>query len=213
MRDPTVSAAGMRIVKLLVGTPPQTVTSLMEAAGVTRTAVTEQLNELVAAGLVHRGTERLPGRGRPRHLYSATDTAMLLLFGHNQRLVAPAIWRAIEELGGPQFCRKVLAQVAHSLAEHYKQRITAKEPKRRLRQMIKVLCDEGGLVEATEKDGRLVMRKRSCPFASMVDEKRSICWVDLEMISEVVGRRVRRTACRHDGDPCCVFELVSESDR
>ena len=58
-----VSQAGMRIVRLLVGRPPQSVTDLIEAAGVTRTAVTEQLNELLAAGFVERTTERPMGRG------------------------------------------------------------------------------------------------------------------------------------------------------
>ena len=45
MADATISAAGLRIAKLLVGHPPQTVSDLLDAAGVTRTAVTEQLNE------------------------------------------------------------------------------------------------------------------------------------------------------------------------
>jgi predicted ArsR family transcriptional regulator len=44
----------------------------------------------------------------------------------------------------------------------------------------------------------------------MVDEKRSICCVDQEMMSNIVGKSVRRTACRHDGAPCCTFEIVEE---
>ena len=47
MRDATVSDAGMRIVRLLVGKEPQTVVDLMRATGVTRTAVGYQLIELV----------------------------------------------------------------------------------------------------------------------------------------------------------------------
>ena len=96
----SISLAGMKVVKLLVGKPPQTVADLIEATGVTRTAVTEQLNELVAAGFVDRETERLSGRGRPRHLYQATDDALVLLFSGNQQLVVPAIWHALEEIGG-----------------------------------------------------------------------------------------------------------------
>ena len=57
MPDAIISAAGLRIVKLLVGNPPQTVSDLIGATRVTRTAVTEQLNELVAAGYVERGHE------------------------------------------------------------------------------------------------------------------------------------------------------------
>jgi predicted ArsR family transcriptional regulator len=210
MPDATVSAAGLRVVKLLVGNRPQTVADLIRATGVTRTAVTEQLNELVAAGFVERSTERLPGRGRPRHLYKATDASLLLLFANNQRLVVPAVWQAIREVGGDKLAKEILRRVSQFLADHYNRRIAATQPKARLRELIDVLCQEGGLVEAHEEDGQLVMYKRSCPFISMLDEKRSVCAVDLEMMSAVVGRPVRRTACRHDGAPCCTFEITNE---
>lgn len=208
MPDATVSAASMRIVKLLVGTPPQTVADLIETTGVTRTAVTEQLNELVAAGFVERAPQRLPGRGRPRHLYTATDAALLLLFANSQRLVVPAIWRAISNIGGSKLTQKVLGQVSHSLADYYSRKITAEDPRERLLQMTELLREEGGLVEVVEEDGQISMLKRSCPFISMLDEARSVCCVDQAMMTAVVGMPVRRTSCRHEGDPCCTFTII-----
>jgi len=210
MPDATISAAGLRVVKLLVGSAPRTVADLIRATGVTRTAVTEQLNELVAAGFVERSTERLPGRGRPRHLYKATDASLLVLFANSQRLVVPAVWQALRETGGEKLVKDVLRRVSLLLADHYNRRIRATEPKARLGELIDLLCQEGGLVEAVEENGQLVMYKRTCPFISMLDEKRSICSVDLEMMSSVVGRPVQRTACRHDGAPCCTFEIAHE---
>jgi predicted ArsR family transcriptional regulator len=207
--EATVTAAGLRVVKLLVGKPPQTVSDLIEVMGVTRTAVTEQLNELVAAGFVKRETERLPGRGRPRHLYRTTDAALLLLFADKQRLVVPAVWQAIRNIGGEKLMRDVLKRVSRCLADYYNRKVIAVKPEERLREMIDILNHEGGLVEAVEEDGHLVMYKRSCPFISMVDAERSICCVDLEMLNSVVGRSVLRTACRHDGDPCCTFEIAN----
>ncbi len=208
MSGATLSAAGMRVVKLLIGTPPQTVSNLIRALGVTRTAVAEQLSELLAAGLVERSTQRLTGRGRPHHVYQATPAAMVLLFAGNQRLVAPAIWQAVREIGGERMARKVLKRVSRTLAEHYTSQITATRPADRLRQFIELLSAEGGLLEAVENgDGRWVLHKRSCPFLSMVDEERSVCFIDREMLGTVVGRPVRQTACRHEGDPCCTFEI------
>ena len=209
MPEATVSPAAMRIVRLLVGNRPLTVADIMDTAGVTRTAITEQLNELVAGGFVDRAIERLPGRGRPRQLYSATSAALLLLFASNQRLVVPAIWKAIDELGGRDLVRKVLRRVTQQMVEHYRPRISAKTPPERLRQMTQLLTEEGHLVEIAEDDaGTLVMRKRSCPFISMFEEMRAVCDVDLDLMSAVVGAPVKRTACRHDGAPCCTFELA-----
>ena len=207
MSGATLTAAGMRVMKLLVGNPPQTVSDLIGAAGVTRTAVAEQLNELLAAGLVQRSMERLTGRGRPRHLYQATPAAMMLLFADRQRLVVPAIWQAIRDIGGENMARKILKRVSRALADHYNAQITATRPPERLRQFIELLTAEGGLNEAVENDGRWVLHRRSCPFLSMVDEQRSVCFIDREMLSSVVGRPVRQTSCRHEGDPCCTFEI------
>lgn len=207
--EATVSAAGMRIVRLLVGNPPQTVAQMIRATGVTRTAVTEQLNELVAAGFVERTTERLPGRGRPRHLYSATQAALLLLFASNQRLVVPALWRAIDQIGSVALTEKVLDCVSEDLAEHYRRRISGTTPEERLQQMCQLLEEEGCIVEVSQdEEGQLSMRRRSCPFISMFEESRSVCQVDKRVLSLVVGLPVEQKTCRHDGAPCCTFELV-----
>ncbi len=206
--NPTVGTAGMRIVKLLVGSQPQTVADLIKAAGVTRTAVIEQLNDLLTAGYIQRNTERLPGRGRPRYLYSATNDALKLLPTNNQHLVVTAIWCAVEELGGSELVHKVLKRVGHILAEHYNRQITAEEPVGRLRQLAELLGKEGDLVEVRKNNGRLVLHKRSCPFISMIDDNRTVCCVHQEMLSNVVGRPVHRTTSRHDGAHCCTFEIV-----
>ena len=211
MPDATVSTASLRIVKLLVGRPPQTISDLVKAIGVTRTAVAEQINDLIAAGFIEQSTERLTSRGRPRHLYKATDAALVLLFASNQRLVVPAVWRAIRNVGGAALTTKILKQVSRDMAEHYNCRITAKKPKNRLRQLFDVLTGEGCLIEAVEgPEGQLVLNKRSCPFISMFDEQRNVCYIDQAILSKVVGRPVRKTACRHEGAPCCTFEIVEE---
>ena len=211
----TVSAAGMRIIRLLVGRPPTTVSSLIRATGVTRTAVTEQLNELVAAGFVERAVEKLEGRGRPRHLYSTTNHALLLLFASNQGQIVPAMWQAIAEIGGDELVHRILKRVSRSLADHYRQRVRGTTPRKRLSEMMQLLREEGSIVEVGHDDeGRLLLHRRSCPFYSMFEERtKAVCCIDQEMISEVVGTPVRRTACRHEGAPCCTFELVTPNGK
>jgi predicted ArsR family transcriptional regulator len=214
MPDATVSAPGMRIVKLLVGQPPQTIASLIAGTGVTRTAITEQLNELVASGFVERTTQRLASRGRPRHLYAATDAALLLLFTTSQRVVVPAIWAAIAHVGGKALTRKIIRRVSLALANHYKEQIAGETPHQRLTEMCRILREEGGLVDIHEDDdGRVFLHKRSCPFISLFDESRTVCSLDEELMKVVVGARVRRTAWRHDGAPCCVFRLASSNGK
>lgn len=211
MAEVIVTAAGLRIIRLLVGQLPQTVSDLAQATGVTRTAVTEQLNDLMAGGFAERITERLPGRGRPHHLYRATSAAHLLLFAEHQRLVAPAIWAAIDEVGGEELSRRILRRASLSLADYYKRKISASEPEERLRQMVAVLCHDGALIDLESNGHGLQMLKRSCGYFSLFESRRSICVIDEMLMSEVVGRPVRQIASRHDGAPCCVFEIVPEN--
>ena len=44
--------------------------------------------------------ERLPGRGRPRYLYAATNAALALMCCRSHQSVVPAIWKAIDHVGG-----------------------------------------------------------------------------------------------------------------
>lgn len=209
MAGATITAAGMRVVKLLVGHPPRTVAELIDETGVTRTAVTEQLNEMVAAGFVEQTTEKLPGRGRPRHLYSATKAALVLLFANNQQLVVPAIWKAIHHIGGEKLTKKVLRSVGRSLARHYAERITGATPQKRVEQFLAILEEEGGMTDMIRKDGHLTVTKRTCAFISMFDDQENVCAIDQALLSAVAGSPVRRTACRHEGAPCCEFEVAT----
>ena len=209
MRDATISAAGLRVMKLLVGNPPQTVAELLRGTGVTRTAVSEQLDELVAAGLVRRDTQRLLSRGRPRHLYRATDAA-LRLFGSSQPSVLPAIWEAIREVGGEELVDKVLKRVTRELVEYYDRKITARKPLERLRQFVDLMASEGALIEVVDDgEGRMMLYKRSCPYVGMVDPQRTYCRIDEAVLNALVGHVGHKKACRHDGAPCCAFEITN----
>ena len=54
MSDTIITAAAMRVIKLLVGHPPRKVLDLIDETGLTRTAVTEQLKNLAAGGFIVR---------------------------------------------------------------------------------------------------------------------------------------------------------------
>lgn len=212
MSELFVSPAAMRIVRHLVGKPPQSIAELMAATGVTRTAIMEQLGELSAHGLVERTTERLPGRGRPRHRYVLTPQALRLLFQGNQHLLVPALLRAIEELGGETLRRKVIKRVAKILAEYYSRQIAATDPSARLAEFCNILQKEGGVAELVPSgNGAIILRKRSCAFISMFEESRCVCAIDREILSQVVGVPIRQISSRHDGSYCCEFCIDSSN--
>jgi predicted ArsR family transcriptional regulator len=212
MNAASVSPAAMRVIHVLAGKPPHTIRQLVAATGVTRTAVSEQIKDLMDADLVARTTERTE-RGRPRHLYTATDHALATLFPNNQRLVVPALLKAMWEIAGAEVARDVMNRVSAVLVDHYREQITADNPADRLCQFAEVLADEGILAEVSEHDGQLQLRQRNCPYADMIDDDRQICTAERTMLGAVIGEPLNIVGCRMDGCPSCTFELeVGDGD-
>ncbi|MCA9103567.1 MAG: SMC-Scp complex subunit ScpB [Planctomycetales bacterium] len=212
MNATTVSPAAMRIIHVLAGNPPHTIQQLVEATGVTRTAVSEQVKDLMARGLVSRSTRRTQ-RGRPHHLYTATDHALSTLFSNHQRLMVPALLRAVADVAGQEVAREAMVRASKVLVQHYREQLTAEAPAERLRQFADVLSEEGILAEVSEEGGQLRLRQRNCPFADMVDDERNICSAERSMLDAIVGQPLSIVGCRLDGCPSCTFELAMDEPR
>jgi predicted ArsR family transcriptional regulator len=205
--QPLVSGAGLRIIRLLVGKPPQTITELVQALNVTRTAVTEQVNELVAIGFLEQKLEHNGGRGRPCYLFSATDLAMQKLFEGLHDIVVPSIWRAIRKRLGDKILNQICYDIAQDLATSYARQLTSSTPKERIHEFVSYLKHKGRLVECQECDGNIMIKKFNCPFISMVEDTRTVCYIDQLCLQLLSGEEtsVEVTENRLDGQTCCTF--------
>jgi len=205
-----ISEAGMRIMRLLIGYPPQLMNDLILKIGVTRTAITEQINELIEAGFVEQTLERVQGRGRPRFLYSATPLAHRQLFEGNQGVVVPAIWKALRRYCNPDTVMKICNDVAQDIADQFNPHIVATDPKERMRNFYHLTRDTGRLVQITDTGNEVSVSKLSCPFISMYDESGTVCMIDQLTMAKIVGPNVRRTAYRHENDTCCTYTVSDD---
>jgi predicted ArsR family transcriptional regulator len=205
--QPLVSGAGLRIIRLLVGKPPQTITELVSALNVTRTAVTEQVNELVAIGFLEQTLEHNGGRGRPCYRFSATDMAMRKLFEGLQDIIVPSAWRAIRKRLGDKILNQICHDIANDLAESYSRQLTTSTPKERIREFVSFLSRNGRLLECRECNGNIEMKKYNCPFISMVEDTRTVCHIDQLCMQLLIGKEalVELTENRLDGLSCCTF--------
>jgi predicted ArsR family transcriptional regulator len=200
-------------MRLLIGHPPRSIAELIESTGVTRTAISEQLNGLITAGYVVQQMERLDGRGRPRYLYSATNLAMKHLFEGNQDVVVPAIWRAVQKYCGPETVNLICKEVAQDIANYFSAKMTASTPQERLKEFSNEFCRSGHLGHYHEEDGVPVFEKLNCPFISMFDGSSFLCEIDKLSMEKIVGSEVERFRYRLDGAPCCCFRIKKDSDK
>ncbi len=204
---PSISESGMRIMRLLIGQPPQTILQMIDSLRITRTAITEQVRELVAAGYVDQAIERSAQRGRPKYLFSATDQAMRQLFEGNQNVVVPAIWRSLRKHFGEEAVAKVCRDVSDEVAQIFIDQITSADPKNRMKEFVNILLGCDRLAEYKEKEGAVEIYKHNCPFISMADDSGALCCIDRLAMQKIIGAPLEVTQSRKDGFPCCTFSL------
>lgn len=196
-----ISHAGMRILERLVGVAPQSIPELTASLGVTRTAITEPLHELVEAQYVSRVPERSERRGRPQYRYTITPDAMMRFFPENQHLLVPAIWNSLLEIGGPELLKEVVDKTSEQLSSTCKNDLPWEE-------RVATLVQRGGFDECEfQPDGSAILTKRTCKFYSMYEDSGTVCAIHLQTLCRILDVRVTRIASRHASAPCCRFRV------
>jgi predicted ArsR family transcriptional regulator len=184
-----------------------TVAEMAKQMAVTGTAVRNRLARLLATGLVERTAENV-GRGRPRHRYQASLEAHRRL-GQNYADLAVALWEEMMSSVADRKLRRLLfSRITDRLAEVYRARVTGEEWEGRLVQLSNVLHDRGIETEVArdETGPEMFLRQHSCPYYELAETDRAICALERKMFEKVLGRGLRLSQCRLDGDRSCDFQ-------
>jgi predicted ArsR family transcriptional regulator len=186
---------------------PMDVPEMAASLGVTGTAIRNRLARLLGAGLVERRAER-GGRGRPRHAYQVSVEAQKRL-GQNYGDLAVVLWEEMMSTVADRKLRRLLfIRVADRLAEIYRSQVSGQEWEGRLVQLTHVLHDRGIEVEVARDGGGAfpILRQHSCPYYALAEADRAICALERKMFEKVLGRSLRLSQCRLDGDRFCDFQ-------
>jgi predicted ArsR family transcriptional regulator len=120
-----------------------------------------------------------------------------------------ALW---EEMMGTVADRKLrrllFTRLTDRLAEIYRSKVTGQEWEGRLVQLSHVLHDRGVAAEVARDDAGLAtaLRQLSCPYYELAENDRAICALERKMLEKVLGRALRLSQCRLDGDRSCDFQ-------
>ncbi|GAC1314696.1 MAG: winged helix DNA-binding protein [Isosphaeraceae bacterium] len=186
---------------------PLSIAGLAEFLDVTPTAVRNRLTRLIAAGLVERAAEH-GGRGRPKHLYQATVEAQKRL-GQNYADLACVLWDEMMRTVPDRKLRRLLfGRITERLADLYRVRVRAENWEGRLDQLGAVLHERGIEVEVVRDSdqGLPFLKQHSCPYFELAEVDHAICALERKMFEKVLGRGLRLSHCRLDGDRSCDFE-------
>jgi len=199
------------VVDFLRREKASTISELVRFAGVTATAIRQRLNRLMEQGLVVRQAE-VVGRGRPIHRYSLTR-AGVQQGGTNYEDLVRVLWSEIRTVADPDVRHGLLKRIVSRLAEGYRNRITGSGLRERMESLVDLMQERDVPFEVTDTpDGELpVLTALACPYPDIAELDRSICSMEKMLLSEILGDRVRLSACRLDGENCCTFETSAAS--
>jgi predicted ArsR family transcriptional regulator len=186
---------------------PLTVVEMETSLGVTGTAIRNRLSRLVGSGLVERRTEH-GGRGRPKHAYQASPEAHKRL-GQNYAELAFVLWEEMMSTVEDRKLRRLLfTRITDRLADLYRGQVSGQEWEGRLVQLSHLLHDRGVEAEVTRDGGSMfpILRQHSCPYYELAEADRAICALERKMFEKVLGRGLRISQCRLDGDRSCDFQ-------
>jgi predicted ArsR family transcriptional regulator len=186
---------------------PLTVAEMAADLGVTATAIRNRLARLLGAGLIERHSEHQL-RGRPKHSYQVSVEAQKRL-GQNYADLALVLWDEMMSTVADRKLRRLLfTRVTDRLAEIYRSHVSGREWEMRLVQLTNLLHDRGVEAEVARDSGGAVpvLRQHSCPYYELAEADPAICALERKMFEKVLGRSLRLSQCRLDGDRFCDFQ-------
>ena len=185
---------------------------LIERLGVTATAVRQRIERMLEGGLVER-EKVVAGRGRPTYSYHLT------LLGHRRAgadhaELADAMWHEILAIEDVELRKTLLDGIARRLGRRYRDqgghRCESDSLEDRMHSLSQVLAGHRIAADVVLRGNLPVLGFRACPHPDLASEadRRAMCHLEEQMLSEALGSEVHLQSCRLDGDHCCQFAAV-----
>ncbi len=190
-----------------------TINEMIGLLGVTATAVRQKLDRLSATGLIQRhrqfasdGQQHM--RGRPSFSYELSDAGRRQI-GNNLGDLAEVLWEEVCRISNPIIRATVLHGVSHRLAELYGDRISGRTLDERMAALADIFAQRQIPVRVERQNGLPVLNVQGCPYPDLAQHDRTICEMETELFSKLVGQPIKLGRCQDHG--CCTFQALEDA--
>ena len=196
------------ILRLLQRRGPQSIKELEAQLGVSTNAVREQIQHLLAAGLINTGKVRR-GAGRPAHVYSLSDKAQSL-FSHAYEAVLKLLLEELTRIDGSDRAQSLLNAVGERLADDFTGGVRSCDLREQVENVVTALGERGIPMAVLEHEDVVALQEWSCPYYSLAREHRGVCEMEQHMLERALGARVTIAQRMIDGHVGCKFLVERE---
>jgi predicted ArsR family transcriptional regulator len=199
----TADTTARRTLETVARRGPMTVRQLVQALGITTTAVRAQVNRLHADGWLVR--TRRPGKtGRPADVFALSEKADRLFAGQMDELAGILIDEVLTR-ENPARRREILTRVGQRIKRSTQEQVGTGTAARRLHRLAQHLRAQGDLVQASESGKGLRLTLHRCPFGPLAHGHEEVCAMERQTFSELVGTGARLEKRLSAGHACCEF--------
>ena len=188
---------------------PQSVAQLAASTGVTATAVRQRLTRLLKQGDIERAAHRA-GRGRPVHQYAITEKGRRRA-GSNFADLAMALWHEVRQIKDNDVRKGLLQRLSGRMATLYAGQVSGNTLSERMQSLATVMGDRQIPFDVQGSPELPILHAAACPYPALAEQDRSVCAMEKNLFSELLGENVRLSSCRLDGHNCCTFEPTSNT--
>jgi predicted ArsR family transcriptional regulator len=186
------------------------VTDLMERLEVTATAVRQRLDRLEESGFIEK-RKQAAGRGRPSFNYYLTEHGAQQA-GVTYSDLAIAMWDEIQSIDDFALRNQLTQKVSARLGGKLKELLPNAPLDQRMQVMAGLMSHRRVPTMLTGDIGLPVLEMHVCPYPDLVggNHDRSVCDLEIQVMSAALGHEMELSKCRLDGHGCCQFRPTQE---
>lgn len=199
-----------RLLFLIKSRGPTSTAQLAQALDLTPEAARQQVQKLVAAGVLEGVQEAAVGVGRPRQNWALTETGHRRFPDTHAQLTVQLIG-SVRQLFGEQGLERLISQREADARTLYRQRCNGKTMAKRLAQLAVVRSEEGYMARV-ERDGKdWLLIEDHCPICAAARSCQGFCRSELLLFQDIIGGDSRVTREQHvlAGASRCVYRVVA----
>jgi predicted ArsR family transcriptional regulator len=198
-----------RILQTLLTHPTSTISDLAQAVNINTISVRHHLTNLQAEGLIQANEER-HGVGRPRLIYSLTDTGLERFPTRYLNLTNRLLEELKTTLSQAQI-NELFVHMAKSLAADQADKIEKLPLEQKLDYIRKSLGDEGFMIEWQKVGEEYQITETACPFYHVGQSHPEVCVMDQTLISTMLNIPTEKINCVLSGDVHCMYVIKAQA--
>jgi DeoR family transcriptional regulator, suf operon transcriptional repressor len=185
-----------------------TLDELVDAIGLSRTAVNQHLMSLEGEGLVSKTMPRKTA-GRPRHVYVLTEDGANR-FPKQYSWFSKLLIQTLREQMGEEKLSEYMYDLGVKLSADLIPRLVGKNRAERIAEIVKVM-NEAGFVAKTMAPGDAEklpqVECRNCVYHDLSKDYPEVCRFDIGFLSGLTGAEIDHLSCMQRGGQTCRFRF------